>query len=132
MPADAEIVRTGIELFNRRDFEGSIAAFGPGIVWRTGLQPLLGADAAHGVDEVLAFWAETVDGFDDFHIEVLATEEPRPGCVLVELRYHGRGHASGLELDTHAWSIYRLEGQSIVSVRDYPSREAALEELDGA
>jgi ketosteroid isomerase-like protein len=132
MPSDTEIVLTGIGRFNGRDFERAAEPFDPQIEWRTGIQPLLGSEAARGREEVLAFWRETVDGFDDFRLEVLDTDEPAPGRVLVHLRYRGRGHSSGLELETTSWTVYRLEEHRIVSVQDHSTREAALAELDGA
>lgn len=129
MPTHTELVLAGIARFNERDFDGASESFAPEIEWRTGIQPLLGSEAARGREEVLAFWHETVEGFDDFRIEVLGTEEPAPGRVIVELRYRGRGHASGLELENLSWTVYRLDGNRIVSVHDHSTRAAALDEV---
>ena len=46
---------------------------------------------------------------------------------LVIARYLGRGERSGIELDQRISSVHRLRDGMIVSVRDYASREEALD-----
>ena len=42
-------------------------------------------------------------------------------------RYVGRGESSGIEMDQRYATLYEFRGGKVVTMRDYPTRTAALE-----
>ena len=92
------------------------------------LGPILGVEAVSGRDAVLRFGFEEIpDAIEDFRVEVEELRDLGEGRVLLVARYLGRGKSSGVELEARISSIHRLRDRMIVSVRDYPSRQEALE-----
>jgi hypothetical protein len=96
----------GYEAWNRGEFGAVLELVDPEIEWQPGFGALEAGEhrGAEGFQEFVESWLES---FDDFHIEpeLLVQEGDR---VIVVGRQHGRGHGSGIELETrvvHVWTI---------------------------
>jgi ketosteroid isomerase-like protein len=123
-----EIVRQALDAFNRSDRASVEPLLHPDVEWRTVLGPVLGVETGSGRDAVLRFGFEEIpDAIEDFRVEVEELRDLGEGRVLLVARYLGRGKSSGIELEERISSIHRLRDRMIVSVRDYPSSQEALE-----
>jgi ketosteroid isomerase-like protein len=122
-----EIVRQALDAFNRSDRASVEPLLHPDVEWRTVLGPVLGVETGSGRDAVLRFGFEEIpDAIEDFRV-VEELRDLGEGRVLLVARYLGRRKSSGIELEERISSIHRLRDRMIVSVRDYPSSQEALE-----
>jgi ketosteroid isomerase-like protein len=125
---NVEVVRRGVDGINRSDRASVEPLLHPDVEWRTVLGPVLGVEAVSGRDAVLRFGFEEIpDAIEDFRVEVEELRDLGEGRVLLVARYQGRGKSSGIELEARISSIHMLRDRMIASVRDYPSRQEALE-----
>jgi ketosteroid isomerase-like protein len=124
---DVESLRQGFENFARGDVDAVLERLDPDVDWRPAIAPILGVEAVRGREAVREFFTrELFEGFDEFRAEPIAYED-LGDAVLVTVRYVGRGESSGLEIDQTFASLYRLRGGKTVTMRDYSTREEALE-----
>ena len=125
---NVEIVRRVLDGFSRLDTASVEPLLHPDVEWRTVLGPLLGVASVSGRDAMLRFAFEEIpDVPENPRVEVEELRDLGDGRVLVIARYLGRGKRSGIELDQRISSVHRLRDGMIVSVRDYASREEALD-----
>jgi ketosteroid isomerase-like protein len=122
-PEAAAVIRRGLELFNLGEYEASIATLPPEIEWDTSAAVLDGA-AYRGRDEVLAYWHEIGERWDDFRIEADRWIDG-DGVVLLLGRLIGRGVGSGVPVE-HSWDqVWTVEGATPVRCENYSDREQA-------
>jgi ketosteroid isomerase-like protein len=125
---NVEVVRQAIDAANRSDRARAEQLLHPDVEWSTVLRPVLGVETVSGRDAVLRFGFEDIpDAIEDFHAEVEELKDLGEGRVLLVARYLGRGKSSGIELEERISSIHTVRDRMIVSVRDYPGRQEALE-----
>ena len=125
---NVEIVRRALDFLSRSDRASIEPLLHPDVEWRTVLGPLLGVDAVSGRDSALPLGFEEIpDAVEDFHVQVEELRDLGEGGVLLVARYLGKGKGSGIEIDEQISCIYRLRDGMILSVRDYRSRQEALE-----
>jgi ketosteroid isomerase-like protein len=121
-PATAVILR-GLELFNRGEFDASLATLPPEIEWdNTAAVP--DGDTYRGREEVLSYWREIGGRWDDFRIVPERTVEGA-ACVLLLGRLIGRGVNSGVPVETTWDQVWRVEGDVPVRCENYTDRERA-------
>ena len=127
---DIEVIRRALDGFAHSDRESVEPLLQPDVKWRTVAGPLLGVETVSGREAMLRFaFEELPEVFDSLHVEVEELTELGEGRVLLVARYLGRGKRSGIDLDRRISSVHRLRDGKIASVRDYPSREEALEDV---
>jgi ketosteroid isomerase-like protein len=102
----------GYEAWNRGEFGAVLELVDPEIEWQPGFGALEAGEhrGADGFQEFVESWLES---FDDFHIEPELLIQ-KDDTVIVVGRQHGRGHGSGIELETrvvHVWTI--REGRAV-------------------
>ncbi|MEK6252221.1 MAG: nuclear transport factor 2 family protein [Actinomycetota bacterium] len=125
---NVEIVRRVLDGVSRSDRASVEPLLHPDVEWRTVLGPLLGVETVSGHEAVLRLGFEEIpDAFEDYHAEVEEMMDLGEAGVLVVARYVVRGKKSGIEIDEQISSVHLLRDGMIVSVRDYPSRQEALE-----
>jgi ketosteroid isomerase-like protein len=125
---NVEIVRRVLDGVSRSDRATVEPLLHPDVEWRTVLGPLLGVETVSGREAVLRLGFEDIpDGFEDYQAEVEELTDLDEAQVLVVATYSGRGKGSGIEIDEQISSVHRLRDGMIISVRDYPSRQEALE-----
>jgi ketosteroid isomerase-like protein len=125
---NVEIVRRVLDGFSRSDRASVEPLIHADVKWRTVVGPLLGVETVSGREAMLRFAFEEIpDAIENPHVKVEELRDLGHGQVLVVARYLGRGRRSGIELDQRISSVHRLRDGMIASVRDYASREEALE-----
>jgi ketosteroid isomerase-like protein len=121
--ANVEVVRTLVEAFNTGDWDRYFDQLDPDVEWwDRGDEPH--ATVHRGHDGVRAFLAELADAteFGAQATEFLDAAE----WVVVCLRLHGRGKASGAEFEEHEVHASRLCDGKIVEIHEYRTKEQAL------
>jgi ketosteroid isomerase-like protein len=101
VPEGSDFAARMYAAINARDRGAIRALSAPDIVVGTTVE------AYRGPEALLEWLDEGDDAFDDFAIELLDVEE-LAGHVLASMRQHGRGKASGAEVDnrfTHVWTL---------------------------
>jgi ketosteroid isomerase-like protein len=104
---------------NARDRGAIRALSAPDIVVGTTVE------AYRGPEALLGWLDEGDDAFDDFAVELLDVED-LAGHVVVSMRQHGRGKASGAEVDhrfTHVWTL--RDGRAI-SLQSFARHDDAV------
>ena len=121
---NVEIVRTGVEAFNAGDWDRYFDQLDPDVEWwDRGDEPH--ATVHRGHEGVRAFLAELGEALE---LRVDAKEFVDAGdSVVVCLRLYGRGKASGVKFEEHEVQALRLRNGKIVEVREYRTKDEALE-----
>jgi ketosteroid isomerase-like protein len=124
---NVEQVRRGYEAFARGDVDAVLELLDPEVDWHPAIAPIMGVETVRGRDAVRRFLTRDLfDGFDQFRAEPISFED-LGDFVLVMVRYTGRGESSGLELDQRFATLYEVQNGKTVTMRDYDTREEALD-----
>jgi ketosteroid isomerase-like protein len=75
------------------------------------------------------FYADITDDWDDYRPDAEDIRDIGEDRVLVVGKFHGRGKASGVEVETPAVWVCQLRDARITNVRFYNDEHAALEAL---
>jgi ketosteroid isomerase-like protein len=125
---NVELVRQAFEAFNRDDRATVTRLAAPDAELHSVAGPLLGAGTIRGREAILKFFwedlPEVIEGFRSSPEEFTDLGDDR---VLVVARYEGRGRESDVEVNMRVASVYQIRDGMVASVRDYGSREEALE-----
>src|SRR6476620_1182849 len=122
-----EIVRRGIDAYNRRDLDGRAEC------WTADLHPRAAEGALddrgpiHGKAEMRAYlqdWFDTFDGLTVEPRELIVAGTDQAGVVL---RLAGRAKLSGVETDVTSAGVYTIRDGKIARRREYVTRNDALE-----
>jgi hypothetical protein len=123
---NVEIVRRVIEARNR-DIEEWLTFFHPAAQTSDRLTVAGMRTEAQNLDELRRDAEQWHDIFDDFHMEVVELVD-LDDLVLAEVRFHGRGGASGAQVTVPQVDLYWVSDGLITEQRaGYRSREEALE-----
>jgi ketosteroid isomerase-like protein len=126
---DVERVRHGYEAFANGDIAAVLDFFDPDVEWRMA-DDEPDARTFHGHQQILQFWAETLDTFEWFRFdleEVLAVGDR----VVAVTRICGRGKGSGVEVDLSESHVLSMRGGKAVRVEEYRTKEQAVEVAAG-
>ena len=122
-PETLSIIKRGLELFNRREYETSVATLPPQIEWdSTGAVP--DGDLYRGRDAVVELWREIGGRWDDFRIEAERWVEGDE-VVLMLGRLVGRGAGSGVPVEGPWNQVWRVEDGLPVRCENYTDPERA-------
>jgi ketosteroid isomerase-like protein len=99
---NVEATKESIAAYNRRDFDAALALYDPEVEWV--FPPSMGAETCHGPEEVRHFWRGLEGTLEDFRLEPQEFIDAGD-CVAVRLRFHGRGKASGIEVDEEMYHL---------------------------
>jgi ketosteroid isomerase-like protein len=128
MQAGPQLVREIVEALNRGDVDGMLERMHPDFEWR----PLETSPVAGGVyrghEQVRRYVEDWLGTFDDLRLDL---EDPAEVAdrVVVMVHGHGRGRASGLQLDTRFCQVWTVRGGTAVAMEEYATREQALAEV---
>lgn len=78
-----------------------------------------------GLDGVRRWLADWGSAWDDWEIEVEEMLDAGD-AVLVLIHHSARGHASGMEMDSHDGMLFTMRGGKVVALDYYTGRERAL------
>jgi ketosteroid isomerase-like protein len=128
MQAGVHLVHEIVDALNRGDVDGMLARMHPDFEWR----PLEASPVAGGVyrghEQVRRYVEDWLGTFDDLRLELEDPAEIADRVVAV-VRGHGRGRASGLELDNRFCQVWTVRGGTAMGMEEYATRELALAEL---
>ena len=128
MQTGVQLVHEIVEALNRGDVDGMLERMDPDFEWR----PLESSPVAGGVyrghEQVRRYVEDWLGTFDDLRIVL---EEPTEIAdhVVVEVHGHGRGRASGLQLDNRFCQVWTVRGGAATGMEEYATRALALGEL---
>jgi uncharacterized protein len=124
MQPDVELVRVIIAALNRGDVDGMLAQMHPDFAW-TPLEASPVARVYQGHEDVRRYVEDWLGTFEDLRIDV----EDLTGVgdrVVAGVHGHGRGRASGLQLDTRFCQVWTVRSGTAISMEEYSSRAEAL------
>ena len=118
---NVEIVREALDAYSRGDYDRVGGFHDPHIVVIT-----LEDGVVYGNDAVLANykrWNEAWEGAESTLLEVIGQGDR----VFLTARFHARGRASGIEIDTRLYEVYTLRDGKVLRIDEYEHRAEALE-----
>ena len=118
---NVEIVREAWDAYSRGDYDRITGFHDPHIVVIT-----LEDGALYGNNAVLANykrWNEAWERAQTTLEEVIGHGDR----VFVTVRFHGRGRASGVEVETRFYEVYTLRDGRVLRIDEYEHRADALE-----
>ncbi len=125
---NVELVRQGFEAFNRGDRVTVTRLLAPDVKWHSLAGPILGVGTLRGRDAVLEFfWRDLPESIEGFRASLEEVTDLGNDRVLVVARYEGHGRGSDIEVNQLVASVYEIRDGMAASVRDYESRDEALE-----
>jgi ketosteroid isomerase-like protein len=126
MQTGVELVSGIIEALNRGDIDAMLERMHPDFVWRPiDTSPVA---AARGHREVRRYVEDWLGTFESLRVELDDATEIAD-CVVVDVHGHGRGCASGLAIDTRFCQVWTVHDGAAAGMREYATRERALDAL---
>lgn len=127
---NVDLVRRAVEAFNDGGFEAVDGKFwSDDIVWDASHAKIPGLGTYRGRDEVRKFFDEDWFAAFDFDEWEISAEEliDRGDRVVVMARQHGRGTASGVDVELEFGQVATIRDGMIVQVDTYLDRDKALQ-----
>ena len=118
---NVKVVREAWDAYSGGDYDRIAGFHDPHIVVVT-----LEDGAVYGNDAVLANY----ERWDEAWEEAETTLEEVIGHgdrVFVAARFHGRGRASGVEVETRLYEVYTVRDGKVLRIDEYATRDEALE-----
>ena len=124
MEAHIEVVRRIIDALNRGDVDGMLERMHPDFEWRP-LESSPVARAYRGREEVRRYVEDWLGHFESLRIDLQDPTEVGDRVVTV-VHGHGRGRASGVELDASFCQVWTLRSGTAVAMEEHATREQGL------
>jgi ketosteroid isomerase-like protein len=120
------ITRALLDAFNRGDLDWVARFHDPEIEWTTSSEDP-DATTHRGRAAVRRYFEQWMESFAELHADLDECVEVSGGCVLATYHFHGRGSASGVDMDWRLSIVYRYREGSVVRAEEYFDRADALE-----
>ena len=125
---NVEVVRRSMEAFRGGDVATSLAAFSPGVEWRTAADEP-DPTTYRGLDGLVALIEDWSQMWED---NFFAAAEPQEfidhnDFVVVPVRAVVRGKGSGVEVEILETYVFRFQDGQVVEVREFRKKAEALE-----
>jgi ketosteroid isomerase-like protein len=129
MHAAVELVRTIVAALNRGDVDAMLAHMDPDFEWRP-LEASPVGRVHRGREQVRRYVEDWLSTFEGLRLEL---EDPSEVAdqVVVMVHGHGRGRASGLQLDTRFCQVWTVRNGMAIGMEEYATRVEALAHLGG-
>jgi ketosteroid isomerase-like protein len=125
---NVEVTRRGLEAYNAGDVEAIVATV-DAEVELIPMRSLLDGRPYYGHDGIRKFLADMAEEWDEIRIEADEIRDLGDDRVLVLGRFHGKGKASGMEVEAPAaWLSVMRDGKTVL-MRAYSSQDEALRAL---
>jgi ketosteroid isomerase-like protein len=121
---NVELARRAFQAFNDRDLDAVLAGLDQEVEAFPRLAAVEGGYRGH--DGVRRWWAQLLDAFPDFHVEILEVRDLGDLMVLT-LRLRGHGAGSDTPIDAMHWQVTQLRDGNVIRWRVYTSESEALE-----
>ena len=124
---NVEAFKRGVDAFNRRDLAAIPDVLDPEVVMHLSLPAMFGGESTviRGHDEYRAFFGELTDAFAEFLIEISEIRDLGDRVVGIG-RLHGRGMASGAEVESPIAYVAEYRNGKQIRVDDYFDPNEAL------
>ncbi len=114
MSSNAELLRTALEAWNRRDLEAVARHLHPDFEWVEHDQNPEQGPPHTGPDAIARVTEDLEEGLDDYRAEVVDIVEVRPERFVAVLRETGRGVTSGAAFSTEfGYVVTMLDGKAV-------------------
>jgi ketosteroid isomerase-like protein len=123
---NVEVVRRMCEAFLAGDVPSALAVLHADVTWHGTIGGLEEQVSAHGHDEVIAGFVESLRDWERHRLEV---EDYLDAGDRVVVLWHevGRGKASGVDVESRTAVVYTVRGDEVVEVQGYMDRQQALD-----
>jgi ketosteroid isomerase-like protein len=122
---NVEIVRRGLEAWNRQDLEALSECFSPDVEIDLS-DRVLNPDQYRGADGFMRWRSEIGEAWDDFRVEAERFFDAG-NDVVAFVRAVGKGRAGGAEVDFRSAWLMTLTDRKVTRARLYRDRAEALE-----
>jgi ketosteroid isomerase-like protein len=126
-PATVEVVREIVDALNRGDVDAMLARMDPDFEWRP-LENSPISRACRGHEEVRRYVEDWLGTFESVRVE-LGEPTAVGDHVVVAVRGHGRGRASGIEIHNRFCQVWTLNGGRAMRMQEYATRAQGLAAL---
>jgi uncharacterized protein len=125
---NVEVVKRGLEAYNRRDVEALLEELDPEVEWHPALEVLMGGEATvyrghEGVRELLRDAGETLS---EIHVEFSNIQDLGDQVVAIG-SIRARGKSSGAETESPLGYVAELRNGKAIRIRTYLDPKEALE-----
>lgn len=127
MPAGVDLVRLIIDALNRGDVAGMLAWMHPDFEWRP-LEASPVAPVYRGQEQVRRYVEDWLGTFESLRLDLEESTEVGDYVVAV-VRGHGRGRASGVQLDSLFCQVWNVRRGTAVGMEEFASGEQGLAAL---
>lgn len=112
--ADVDVVNHMLDRYHAGDAEGALSCFSEDLHFDASARPDGGImRGIPGMQRVIADWVGTFENYKD---EILAIED-HGDHVLVSAVQRGVGKGSGVEIEQHYWTSYRVGDGKITAMK---------------
>jgi ketosteroid isomerase-like protein len=121
-----EIVRAGLEAYNRRDYDAAVKDFASDVAFQ--FDALTGGEMEtefRGREAVKNFWADVNQHFERFSLEPSGFRDAGE-VVFYNARFHGIGQASGVPAEMTLHAVTRFQDGQVAQIRYYADEREAL------
>jgi ketosteroid isomerase-like protein len=127
MAPGLDLVREIIDALNRGDVDGMLARMDPDFEWRP-LETSPVASVYRGHDQVRRYVEDWIATFEGLRLDLEELTQLGEQVITVA-RGHGRGRASGVQLDSAFCQVWTLRGAVAIAMDEYATRAQGLEAL---
>jgi ketosteroid isomerase-like protein len=126
---NVEVVRRGLEAWQRDDFDSWLAAIDPAVEWHTAMERLVeGTESFYrgheGMRRLRDFYKTELD---DFELEAQELRDAGDDHVVLVGRIRWRGPSSRIATESPVGMVFTVRGGKITRSIDYLSHQEALE-----
>ena len=129
--AGAELVRRLFDEFGRGDFEAALALIDDDVEWGAPPDMPDSGDTYRGHEGLVKGFGTFMGAWEELRTELEDCFEVG-GRVVALTHWIGRSRGTGIEVDQRVAQVYELHGGKVVRVRQFRTREEALEAAGAA
>jgi ketosteroid isomerase-like protein len=123
---NVEVVRSGYDAFNERNFEAMLEIYDPEIVWEQD-EGFVEPGTHYGHAGMRYVFDSILEQFDDFQVRPEEIVELDDGRVLALVRITATGNLSGIRIDTPNGHLFWLRDGKVTRLRLFIDPVAARE-----
>ncbi len=124
---NVELVRGGIDAFNRRDVDAFVALLAPDVVWEENPELPGLRDVYRGRAEVREWFKEALlEPWESFHVAIEEITELSGDLVFTETVLTARGTGSGAPVELRFWSVLWVAESKLARRQVFWTRDDAL------
>jgi uncharacterized protein len=125
--ANVELIRSGLDAYNRGDVEAVLANADPDIEF-VPLRSLVVGGSYRGHEGIRRFFEDLGEEWEDFSIDNEEFRE-REDSVLLLGEFEAKGKASGMQVRSPVAWLFELRAGKVLRMRAYSSQDEALQAL---